>query len=133
MRLNTANSCVSCCVPGDISVSFFDTSYTCMMSIVEEPNAQNTGENGNVTAFWMSPLIAFGMRGAGAAAHKQNKIFGTVSAQMNFFHDRRRHIAVDDLADEHRRFFDRIPNGFAILSRIACIARFLSSFIRPPE
>ena len=79
--------------------------------MVEEPKAQKTGRESKGDGFGDVGFEAFGVRGPGAAADEQNEFFGTVAAEVNFFHDRGCHVAVDDFADDYGGFFDADAQG----------------------
>src|SRR5271154_157963 len=64
------------------------------------------GREGEGDGFRDVGFVAFGVGGAGAAAYEEDEIFGAVAAEMNFFHDRGGHVAVDDFADDDGGFFD---------------------------
>src|ERR1700752_2814057 len=85
VSLNIANSVESCWVRGSMSVSFL---------------------GGFVDGFGDVGFEAFGVGGPGATADEQDEFFGAVAAEVNFFHDRGSHVAVDDFAGDYGGFFD---------------------------
>src|SRR5208282_4061944 len=72
--------------------------------------------------FWDVALKSFGVRGASSATDKKNELFGAISAQVDFLHDRGSHIAVDDLANDCRSLLDADSQrlGDLVAHRLNC-------------